>query len=179
MRKFIIAVVALFALVLTGCSTQAASAPDPSASVAQPAALPEPTTEKPKNTIKSFGDVNTWNDGVSISVSEPAPFEVGEYAAGDVDGQTHVVYTLVLTNGSAEPLEPMVRTSVSSGGTEASSIYDTGNALGDIGGSPTTVILPGQTVKWLEAFSLADPNAVTLQVSPSFLHKDTVFTNIK
>lgn len=179
MRKFIVALMAVFALVLTGCSTSTTIDPSPSASAAQPVQNPAPATEESKNGTLKFGDVMTWKDGISISVSEPTPFEPGANSAGAVAGQTNVLYTIVLTNGTDKPLEPFVSASVSSGGAESNAIFDMGNPLGAIGDVPRTVVLPGQTVKWVEGYSLADPNAVTLQVAPTFSHNKAIFTNIK
>ena len=44
---------------------------------------------------------------------------------------------------------------------------------------PTTVILPGESVTWRAAWSVADPNALTMQVAPSFEYQDATFTNIE
>jgi hypothetical protein len=176
--KFIaLAFTFVFALFVTGCgSTAGASTPDPSASAAQ--AVETSTTPAPDDSIKQFGAVKTYADGVSISVSKPAPFVASQTAVGAVKGQIHVVYTIVLTNGSKEVLDPSVSSSVSSGGVEAKGIFDTGNAIGDIGGRPNTPILPGKTVKWLEAYSLADPKSVTFQAAPTYSYEKALFTNI-
>jgi hypothetical protein len=178
--KFIAIVFAfVFALFVSGCAqTSEANAPDPKASVAQPAApsaAPEPA---PNTNIKKFGEVKTYDDGVSISVSKPANFKPNEYAIGAVPGQKYVVYTVVLTNGTKEVFQPMTFGTVSSGGAEAKSIIDIGNPIGDIGQVPTTAILPGKTVKWLEAYSLADPKTVTYQIAPAFKYEKAIFTNI-
>lgn len=119
----------------------------------------------------------TWADEVSLSVSAAAPFAPGEYAYG-ADQAHNVVFTLVITNNSTEVLEPSTYARVSSGGAEASPIFDSGNPLGEIGSSPSTAILPGQTVQWLEAFSIADPASITFQISPSFDYEDAIFTNV-
>lgn len=178
-KRIFIVLIAVFALMITAC-TPTATKSSPEASVAQPPqSTPAPTEAKTADSLKKFGEVMTWHDGVSISVSEPAPFEPGQYSAGSTPGLPAVVYTVVLTNGSDKPIEPLVMSSVSSGGAESNAIFDMGNALGAIGETPTTIILPGQTVKWLEAFSLADPAAVTYQVAPTFMYDKVVFTNIK
>ena len=46
-------------------------------------------------------------------------------------------------------------------------------------GSPSTVILPGQSVTWKEAWSVADPNSLTMQIAPSWDYENAVFTNIQ
>jgi len=88
-----------------------------------------------------------------------------------------VVFQLTITNGSDENLNPVTYSRVASGGTEASAIFDSGNSMGDIGLGPTTVILPGGTITWLEAYSLTDPSSIVFQISPSFDYQDAVFTN--
>lgn len=178
--KFIAIVFAfIFALVLTGCGkTTEASKPDPKASVAQPvesSAAPEP---EPNTNIKQFGEAKTYEDGISISVSKPAPFTPGKYAIGANPGQKNMVYTIVLTNGTKEVFQPMTFGTVSSGGAEAKNIIDIGNPIGDIGRVPSTAILPGKTVKWLEAYSLVDPKTVTFQIAPAFKYEKAIFTNI-
>lgn len=172
-------------LLLSGCSVAATGGDSPKAPpAAEPSFAPEPTQEpepapEPNDMILAFGEAMTWEDGVSLSVSQPAPFTAGEYAAGVVPGQAQIVFTIVITNGSPAALDPMAYASVSSGGAEASAIFDSGNPAGEIGMGPTTTILPGQTVQWLEAYSVADPNAITFQVSPSFEYEDAIFTNIQ
>ena len=173
----------ILALGLTGCGISGSSGgkavnkPAPEPSVAQPVEdEPAPAQD---DMIVGFGEAITYENSVSISVSAPAEFVAGEYAAGVVAGQPQVVFTLVLTNGSDEVLNPMAYGTLSSGGAEASAIFDTGNPAGEIGSAPTTAVLPGQTVQWLEAYSVADPAAMTFQVSPSFEYKDAIFTNIQ
>ena len=100
-------------------------------------------------------------------------------AYGVVTGMNYLAFTVVLTNNSDEALEPSPYTSLSAGGVESDGVYDTENSIGRIGGSPETVILPGQTVQWIEGFNVADVTSLTLQSAPSYEYTDAVFTNIK
>jgi hypothetical protein len=122
--------------------------------------------------VKGFGKIITYTDGVSISVSTPAPYQPTEFAAGAVDGQSAVVFTVVVTNGSKETLDVAAFASANSGGKVASSIADLAN---NIGLSPSTSLLAGQTVQWQEAFSVADVNDITFQITPDFLHDKAIF----
>lgn len=181
-KKAFIVIFAVLSLMLAGCATQTpASAPNPAASAAKPleSSTPAPEAKKTDDSLKKFGDVMTYKDGVSISISEPTAFEASKHAAGMSPGVPQFVYTLVLTNNSTQVLDPMVYATVSSGGAESKAIFDLGNPIGEIGGSPSTAVLPGQTVKWLEAYSIVDPKAVTFQISPSFAHTKVIFTNIQ
>lgn len=166
---------------LAGCSSvRADDKPAPEASVAQPVEeTTEPTEEPPavNPLIKQLGEVVTYTDGVSISVSTPAPFTPTEYANG-ADQANQVLFTFVITNGTDKPLEPMVYPTVSSGGVESSPIIDIGNPAGQTSFGPDTTILPGQTIQWLQAFSIADPANITIELSPSFEYENAIFTNI-
>lgn len=172
----------LVAFMLAGCSyTPAKATADPQASSAttaeeEPAAQP---TEDPADAPKAFGDTVTWDNNVSISVSDPKPYKATDYAAGVTAGQKQVYFTLVLTNHSAETYTPVLMVSASSGGEEASDIFDIDGPQGDMGTPPTTKVLPGKTIKWKVAFSVADASDITLQVSPGFEYTDAIFTNSK
>lgn len=176
-----IAVVTLtvFAILgFSGCATSAVSTPDPVASAAAaPVTETEPTPPPVNNFVKGFGEVITYEDGLSISVSVPAEFLPTEYASGA--DQTHqVVFNFVLTNGSTQPFEPMAYPTISSGGVEATKILDFDNAAGDINFSPSTAILPGQTISWVEAYSISDPANITVDIAPSFAYDTAIFTNV-
>jgi hypothetical protein len=182
-----VAVIALSTIALfgfTACATPAASTPDPEASVATVEETTEPsaevTTPPPVNElIKQFGEVVTYEDGLSISLSAPIPFSPGEYAQGAVDGQTPIVFKVVLTNNTAEAVDPYTYVSVSSAGAESAVIGDYQNPeYGDIGLSPTTKVLPGQTVEWYVGYSIADPANITAEVQTGFAYDSAIFTNI-
>jgi len=182
-KKAFIVIFAVLALMLTACgpTTKAAeTAPSASPSIAQPVESPTPAPaeaaveENPM--LKTFGEAMNWTDGISISVSKPSAFKAGEYAAGVTPGLKQVVFEVVLTNNTKAALKPSVYSTVASGGSEASAIFDTGNPTGSIDGGPKTAILPGKTVKWLEAYSVADVKDITFQISPSFDHEDAIFT---
>lgn len=182
--KSVLAVVAVctllvFAFILTGCSaTPVAEDTDPEASqAAAPDTVTPAVEEEPEDDgILAFGETVTWDNNVSLSVSAPAPYTPTEYAAGAVEGQQVVIFELVLTNNSGEVYEPAVYGTASSGGVEAAGVfdYDQGVTL-----PPTTAILAGQTIKWQQAYSVADPANITLQISAGFEYDDAIFTNVQ
>lgn len=177
---------AAVALSLTACSSVSTSGADADAPPA-PTAPPEAVVEEglggpddevappPVNDmILGFGETMTWEDGISIAVSPAEPFTPDGTAAGA--GANNIVFTITLTNGTQAPYDPFVYGTLSSGGAEASAIFDVVN---DIGGGPTTAVLPGQSISWREAYSVVDPASLTYQVSPgSFEYEDAIFTNI-
>ncbi|WP_344377683.1 DUF2510 domain-containing protein [Agromyces tropicus] len=127
--------------------------------------------------VLSFGETMVWTNEVTMSVSAPEPFTPSDLAAG-ADQGVNLVFTITIVNGSAESLQPIVLTRVSSDGVEASRILDVGAEGGQVGIPPTTAILPGESLTWREAYSVADPDSITLQTAPSFQYEDVIFTNV-
>ncbi len=167
-------------LSFTGCGKGAASTTDPAAVAAEAETPAEETKPEPpaENTLlKQLGEVITYEDGLSISVSAPVAFAPTEYAAG-ADQANQVLFTLVVTNNTDKPLDPSFYGSISSGGVEASKIYDMDNPVGDVNFAPTTAILPGQTISWNEAWSIADPASITVDFFVGFGYENAIFTNI-
>lgn len=171
----LIACLVVIAIFVSGCSVPAAAKPDPSASSAA-APEQEPVVEEDSGTL-AFGETITYDDGVSASVSAPAEFVPGEYSAGAVAGQVVLAFEFVITNNSTEPFDPsLVMATASSGGSEASAVFDVEN---EVNFPPMTKVLPGQTIKWVQAWSVADASAVTLEVNVGFTHEAAIYTNIK
>lgn len=100
----------------------------------------------------TFGDTYTWPDGLAVTVSAPEVVEPSEYAAGTVDGQENLAFTITVSNGTSEDVESsMILLTVVSAGHEASEIIDTDWEY------PTSTILPGKDLTWKVAYSVADP----------------------
>lgn len=166
-----IAAVLVTSLGLAGCATQVSDTSSTHASAAA-----KPTVAPAPSNVHAFGSVITFKDGVSISISTAAPFTPSPEAAGVVAGQTSELFTVVLTNGSKTQLQPYVNVTATSAGAQAGSIADIGSPIGDVSSGPQTVILPGQTIKWLEGFSVADPTNLTMEADLGFDYTPAIFT---
>lgn len=174
----ILVIVLLIVLFATGCSTTRASQTDPNAGKASSSKPPESVTPPPQiMNLVQFGEVYSWADGVSVSIGQPFSYQASELSAGSVEGQPQVAFEMILTNGSDSTFSPSAYYTLSSGGVESSQIFDMSNELGDIGATPMTTMLPGDTVKWYAAYSVADPNSITMAITPSFTHDEALFTN--
>ncbi|KRE29099.1 hypothetical protein ASG80_20410 [Agromyces sp. Soil535] len=125
----------------------------------------------------AFGETMTWEDGVSMTVSEPETFTPSDLAMG-ADQAKNLAFTLTITNDSSENIQPVVFSRLASDGTEATRIFDVGADGGQVGIPPTTAILPGESITWREAWSVADPDSLTMQTAPSFQYEDAIFTNV-
>lgn len=166
-------ILALAALALFGCSAPPATEADPKGVPAMPVVKVEATPPP----IPTFGDVVSYSDGLSISVSEPSVYVPTDMAAGMVEGQPVVIFEFVLTNNSDEPFDPsMVIASALSGGKKASGVFDTSN---DVGFPPATSVIPGESVSWNQAWSVADPLNITLETTVGFLKDPALFVSSK
>ncbi|MGR0221350.1 DUF2510 domain-containing protein [Agromyces sp. ZXT2-6] len=129
----------------------------------------------------AFGETMTWDDGVALTVSAPEPYTPSDFAVGATRAN-HVVFTLTLTNDSAEDLQPLPLPTLSSGDQEVSQVVDLGTDLldpgDDVGIPPTATIEPGESISWRVAWSVDDPGSLTVQVAPNFLYPSASFTNV-
>lgn len=172
----IIGVIVFFAVVATSFDnafggTEGHVAP---AATDTPAAADDAAVAVPAN--PGFGETYTYEDGVTITVSAPAAYTPTEYAAG-ADQANNVTFTFTITNGSKENLDAFTYPQITSGGVEASMIFDNNDAVS--GSAPSSTVLPGQSLTWTSAYSVADLNKLQVEVSPaSFAYDDAIFTNI-
>jgi hypothetical protein len=119
----------------------------------------------------AFGDTFTYDDGIALTVSAPEAYTPGEYSSG-ADQAASVVFTVTIENGTDANFDPMPYETATSGGVEASKVYDS-----DIESSPTTVVPAGQSISYRIVFSVADADQIVFQMSPSFDYDDVVFTS--
>jgi hypothetical protein len=128
-----------------------------------------------------FGDTMTWDDGVALTVSAPEAYTPSAFAVGSTLA-SNVVFTMTITNNSTENLQPVPFPTLTSGGQEASQIFDVGEDLegngDDVGIPPTAIVPPGGSVSWRVAWSVADPASLTMEASPSFAYANATFTNV-
>lgn len=187
LRFVLLAVVLTGVLVLisllAGCATvQPTRTVDVPAQVQETEEAPLPEVEEPPASdamVVHFGETLEYGNGLLVSISIPRVFEPTEWAVGPIKGQESLLFEVTLTNNTGAQLEPGAYSTLSSGGIEAASIIDTGNeefaSQGGIQGSPMTPVLPGKSVTWLEAFSVADAGDITYQLSPGYEYENAIF----
>ncbi len=130
------------------------------------------TTPTPENPV--FGQTYEWEDGLAVSVSPPTPFTPSDTAAFD-PAPTFVSFEIKIVNGTSEIFDPLLfSTTMQSGNTEASQVFDSEQG---VGGSPSTPVLPGREVVFRQAYGVNDPADLVMQVSPSFDHDPAIFTS--
>jgi hypothetical protein len=141
-----------------------------SAPVASPSGGPTASSVPPPPTNAAFGQRITYDDGLSVTVSGPEAYAVGAYASG-ADQAANVVFTIVVENGTGKNYEPLLYSTVSSGGVEASQIY--GDDVESSG--PSTTIPAGQSTTYREAYSIADPGAVVFDLRVGSFWRNAVY----
>lgn len=163
---------AALAVFLSACGPQKAEI-SPVSSSGAPIAEVTPAESKAHANPK-IGDTATYPDGIKVTIKDLGEFTPSQTAAGVGEGVAHKL-EITLENGSSKNLEPnLFHVTVASGGKESSHIFDTANGL-DM--APMTTILPGKSVTWVAAYSLADPADVTVEVSTlDFDHDKIIFT---
>lgn len=108
----------------------------------------------------NFGDTWTWDDGLSVTLSEPAPYEPSYEEVTEYDQA--IVFEVTVENGTGSEYDPsMIMLSASSGGQEADTAYDSANGLE---GAPSTTMLDGQSTTFQYGFGVADPDDVTVEI---------------
>lgn len=120
-----------------------------------------------------FGSTYTYDDGISIHVSELTEFTPNEWAAGGEGYPHHVLATIRVVNNSGAPFDAsMVYPTVASGSSEGDSVYDSENG---IGGPPETTVLDGREVSWKAGFGVEDPSDIVMELEASWDHAPAIF----
>lgn len=174
MRKTFLSLTSVIALAVTlsACGPQQAEVTEESqpGTTATTTASAEPTTGE-VDAMPKFGDTVTYPDGLKITVKDLGKFEPSETAAGNEGGTPHQI-EITLENGSDNPVDPnLLHATASSGGKESNQIFDSEAGLN---GAPTTTVLPGKSVTWIEGYAFADPDDVTFEISSFDAGRDSV-----
>ncbi|MCU1617771.1 MAG: hypothetical protein JWO98_5311 [Frankiales bacterium] len=154
------AVAAVTVAALAGCSASPSIVSAPAKTSHSAAATTPPPA---KATNPTFGMTAKW-PGVTLTAAAPVAFTPSEYAAG-ADQAADVVVTITVTNTGTANFDPsLAYITASSGGVEASKVFDTDAGINS---APSTPILPGASVTWKVGLSVADPATLTLSATPS------------
>lgn len=171
------------ALALAGCTSVTASpsvttpagANRPSATAsADPgsAASSSPASSKPDDGVAAFGSAFTWQDGLSITVSKPAPYTPSKYAATGKTFTHFVVFDVTIVNKTGAAWDPaMIYATLQSANQEGDRVFDSSQLPPD----PSTKLLNGREVKFKMAFGVADPADLVLEIRPDFEHESVLF----
>jgi hypothetical protein len=120
----------------------------------------------------AFGDIAVYEDGLEVGVSAPVAFTPSDTAAGNEGFTQFVRIDVTLTNGTAETFDPtFAYVTVSSGGAEGSQVFDAAN---EISSTPSTSVLPGQSMTFPVVFGVTDPADLTMEVNVGAWEYDAV-----
>ena len=185
MKKSIVTIVgATAALSLTACglapeqesaappsSSSSEVTPEPWTEEATPDEVPEPSSEA-DSMVVGLGDTFTWEDGTTALIEAPQPFQKSEWAAGGEGYSNTISFKVTVTNGSDVPLDASFTSpNVTSGEREGDEIFDD-----EVGGGPTSDILPGRTVTFTVAYGVDDPADIVAEFAPTWDHQAAYWT---
>jgi Protein of unknown function (DUF2510) len=138
----------------------------------EPEAEPEP--EPPAGTETAiFGETWEYTDGLAVTISEPRSFEPSGTAIAP-EAAAYVLFDVTIANGTDEPYEPLVITSMQSGSTEAEEVFDSENGLD---GPPNTTLLPGREVTFQIGYGVAETGDLVLEFTPGFEYQPAIFVS--
>lgn len=189
MKKIITSTIAVFALSLGACSATSGSPDDaPTSGTNRPSSSSTSADSAPEEAetadldemddatggdsdVLAFGDTQTYEDGVSLTVGEPEQISLTEFAYPEVAEAT--AFQITVVNGTDAPIDPTEAfATVQSGNTEAEEVYDE-----NVGELPMTSILPDREATFTVAFAASDPSDLVMEIAPTWEHENAIFTN--
>lgn len=164
----------------SGTSPSSSSpSPSPSSSPASSNGTSDNGSESSGPSVGQFGETATYKDGLTVTVTEPGPYQPSSYAAGTEQHSQFVKFDVTVTNGTEKvydlPVEMMI--DVSSGSSPASQVFDSGKGLN--GALDAAKVLPGDSATLTVAYGVNDPQDVTVQVTPGFKYSTSFFKGQK
>lgn len=127
--------------------------------------------EKTIDGTAPYGSTVTFDDGSTLTCTEPARFKPDTYAVYEAKKKFAVKTRCTFVNNSDETFDPALTSgSLSADGEEGASIYQQGLD------APDNPVLPGRKVSWSMGYSVASTKAMELTVSIGFFdHPEITF----
>lgn len=174
---FIFVVVVLSGMIaLTGCATDDVPAfSEEGIETEEVASTPPPIDPF----WHPFEEIHTYEDGVEVLVKAPQEFELSDRAIEHgTPREHHVVFHIVVSNGSTESFSLDALPIVTFGDWEATRVEDNDTTVGPITLTPGIEIAPGEKVEWNVAYAVDTLDDITMRIRPTFDHEELRFTNI-
>ena len=161
-RKLVItaAVLSIGAFLLGGCTNQDETSPQPTA---EATATEQGANEvEPKRAYPEYGGTYNWENGISISVSEPTKI-AGPTESSAGEGE-NLAFLVTIENQSQEQFDPNLTTfGLTADGTLAEQIFDPANGLDE---APRSTIPAGEDGEFLVGFNVANQTDMAFEVTP-------------
>jgi hypothetical protein len=108
-----------------------------------------------------FGEPAQYDDGVSVTVTEPKDFTPSRNAQVGVEPE-FVTFEVMIANGSEAPVAPRrLAITVESAGQQVGQVIDRRKG---VSGPPRQRVAPGDELAWDVAFGVIDPTDVTVEL---------------
>ena len=173
--RVIIVVVALGSILLAGCTSGAVDSESPKGSNASTEDVEAETETEPEAEDPKFGDTFTYDDELSVTISEPKTFKPGQYAAMMKKWPAYVKFDVTVVNQTKKKFDTsMISFTMQSKDQEAEEVFDSENGFN---GAPTTTLLPGRQSKYKVGFGVLDPGDLVMDFTTNdFERQDLTFT---
>jgi hypothetical protein len=132
---------------------------------------PAEAESTPPDNIAEWREAWTWDDGLSVRLTKPKPFVPSDTAATGHQPH-HIKFTVTIVNDTDALYDPAASLwfTMQSGNREADQVFD-----GDMGGSPSTKLLPGREAAFQSGWNVMNPDDLVFEVQPSFDHQAVLF----
>lgn len=170
--RSIVAILASVLILVGGCTGGEVASDPPQGSNASTEDVPaeEEPVEDPK-----FGNAFTYDDDLSVQISEPETFKPSQFAALVEKWPDYVKFDVTIVNGTKKKFDTsMIYFTVQSKDKEAEEVFDADKGFN---GAPTTTLLPGRQAKYKVGFGVLDANDLVMDFTTGdFEHEDLTFT---
>lgn len=120
---------------------------------------PDPTDEPDEDVVLAFGGSYTWADGLRLTMKAPKPYSPKDEDKDKGDAFVSIDYTLTNTSELAFLYGGSgITKSITSKGKEGRVIVDI-----DLPPRPEITLVPGQSIRWQEAYGVASADDLTLR----------------
>lgn len=148
--------------------------------------LPDPMSDGPSSASDSpsvaatdeaplaFGQTKVFDDGLSLTVSQPVEFEPSEYAATS-KAPSYVGFKVTLHNGTGSSFDPSsFHASMQSGSTDEDQVFDSAKGLD---GPPSTQLLDGRDSVFTIGFGAEDVTDLVLDLNVDYEHPNVIYVS--
>ncbi|MFE4637574.1 hypothetical protein ACFRJ1_29935 [Streptomyces sp. NPDC056773] len=126
-----------------------------------------PSAGIPRDTAppsRTWGQTQTYSDGLGVTVAQPTPFTPSGTAAGHREGHQAVAWKITLRNGTPEPFKAAlvsVYAKYGTAGEQAEAVFDSANGVGS---SFEGSISPGRSATVTYVFDIPRNGTGTLDL---------------
>ncbi|OAR26937.1 hypothetical protein A8W25_01195 [Streptomyces sp. ERV7] len=123
----------------------------------------------------TWGETQTYSDGLAIIVGKPLLFQPTSTAASHTPPNQGVKWRITVTNGTRETFTVALVTVYVKPGTDGEQAEEVFDSAGNLGTHLTGTVLPGASATAVYGFDVPQANLgkIDLEVTPDFTHNSS------